>query len=48
MKIGQMFSKNLSELADYYQVDICGKTIQDITYNANKPIILHGDWEKKG
>lgn len=48
MLIGQMLNKSTSESADYFQVDICGKKLQDINYNLKKKIILHGDWEKKG
>lgn len=48
MLIGQMLNKSNSESADYFQVDICGKKVEDIIYNLDKKIILHGDWEKKG
>lgn len=42
-----------SETADYIQLDICGKTAVEAVeryrkYKSVKPIILHGDWTKKG
>lgn len=52
MKIGQMSLKGLSNKCDYIQLDICGLTKEEAlnkyrNYGTNKPIILHGDWDKK-
>lgn len=52
MKIGQMSLKTVSPKSDYIQLDICGLTEEEAlnrykNYNTNKPIILHGDWDKK-
>lgn len=53
MKIGQMSFPKLSSKADYIQLDVCGLTAQQSvdrykSYGTNLPVILHGDWEKKG
>lgn len=53
MKIGQMSIPKISEKADYLQLDICGLSIEDSVnrykkYKTNIPVILHGDWSKKG
>lgn len=51
--IGQMSIKKLSNECDYLQLDICGLNVEEAiqkykNYNSNKkPIILHGDWEKR-
>lgn len=52
MKIGQMSLNKLSNKADYIQLDICGLNKEEALekykkYNTNKPVILHGDWDKK-
>jgi hypothetical protein len=53
IKIGQISYPKLSGVADYLQLDICGLDKEQAlnkyrSYNANIPVILHGDWEKKG
>jgi len=53
MKIGQMSLPKVSEKADYIQLDICGLNENEalqryIAYQTPLPVILHGDWEKKG
>lgn len=50
---GQIGSKNLSKKADYIQLDCCGLTAKEVvekylSYKTQKPVMLHGDWEKKG
>lgn len=50
---GQMSLKTISTYSDYLQLDICGLNVKEslnryISYNTNIPIILHGDWSKKG
>lgn len=46
-------SKTLSSEADYIQLDICGLLSKEVlaryqNYRTNIPVILHGDWTKKG
>lgn len=53
MQVGQMTLKNISDKADYLQFDICGLNKREAllkyeNYNRDIPIILHGDWTKKG
>ncbi|MFJ8531153.1 hypothetical protein [Bacillus sp. NPDC094106] len=52
MKFGQMSIKKASTQADYVQLDICGLTAEEAlekyTAYAPLPVILHGDWTKKG
>lgn len=53
MNIGQMSFKKLSEESDYLQLDICGLNKEEALerykkYNKDIPVILHGDWKKKG
>lgn len=53
MKFGQMSIKKLSEQAEYLQLDICGHTPEEAVaryeaYQTTIPIVLHGDWTKKG
>ncbi|PLS19560.1 hypothetical protein CVD28_03845 [Bacillus sp. M6-12] len=53
MKFGQMSLPRLSDQADYIQLDICGLNAKEsvdryLAYKTNLPVILHGDWEKKG
>lgn len=53
MKFGQMSIKKLSEKADYLQLDICGYAPLEAvkryeSYQKNIPVVLHGDWSKKG
>lgn len=53
MKFGQMSIKGLSNKADYLQLDICGLTPDEAVarykaYNQEIPVVLHGDWTKKG
>lgn len=53
MKIGQMTLPRLSTDADYIQLDICGlnkvEALERLRYyETDKPIVLHGDWTKKG
>lgn len=53
MRIGQMSIKKLSSEADYLQLDICGHSPDEAlkrydSYETNLPVILHGDWTKKG
>lgn len=53
MKFGQMSFSKLSEQADYLQLDICGLDVSSATekylsYKKDIPVILHGDWTKKG
>lgn len=53
MLIGQMSFKTLSTNADFLQLDICGLSPQEalsryLGYNYPIPIIIHGDWSKKG
>lgn len=53
MKIGQMSFPNLSKQADYLQLDICGLDVSSsvekyLSYKKDIPVILHGDWTKKG
>lgn len=53
MKIGQISFNKISELADYLQLDICGYNKFEVLnkylkYNTKIPVILHGDWTKKG
>jgi len=53
MQFGQMSIQKISPKADYLQLDICGhspiealKRYED--YQTLIPIVLHGDWTKKG
>jgi hypothetical protein len=53
MLYGQMSIPKLSGKADYIQLDICGLNAKEsveryLAYETNLPVILHGDWEKKG
>lgn len=53
MRFGQMSIKNTSSSADYLQLDICGKKSDEaiahyLNYKTFLPVILHGDWQKKG
>lgn len=53
MKFGQMSIPKLSINADYLQLDICGHSPEDAliryeAYQTNLPVVLHGDWTKKG
>ena len=53
MRIGQMTLPRVSEKADYIQLDACGLSAVEVMsryekYNTDKPIIVHGDWTKKG
>lgn len=53
MKIGQMSLSKISEKAEYIQLDVCGLNEEEafqryIAYQTQLPVILHGDWEKKG
>lgn len=53
MKFGQMSFPRLSEKADYLQLDICGLTADEAiaryeAYGLSIPVVLHGDWTKKG
>lgn len=53
MKIGQMSISKLSNKADYLQLNACGMDANEVVakylaYEANLPVILHGDWTKKG
>lgn len=53
MKIGQMSLPKVSEKAEYIQLDICGLSEEEafmryVSYQTQLPVILHGDWEKKG
>lgn len=53
MKIGQMSISKISSKADYLQLDICGHTPLEAlkrfeNYQTSLPIVLHGDWTKKG
>ena len=50
---GQMSIKNISNKANYLQLDICNLSKKEAlekynNYNKEIPIILHGDWTKKG
>lgn len=52
MQIGQISYPYVSKKANYVQLDICGLDVIEAElkyekYN-NLPIILHGDWSKKG
>lgn len=51
--IGQISYPKLSQKTDYLQLDICGLNKDEcinkyLKYNKSIPIILHGDWTKKG
>lgn len=51
--IGQISYPKISTKTDYLQLDICGLQKEEaiskyLKYNKNIPIILHGDWTKKG
>ena len=51
--IGQISFPIVAETSDYIQLDICGLTANEavesyLCYQTDKPIFLHGDWEKKG
>ena len=53
LKLGQMSLKSISNKADYLQLDICGLNVEEavnryLNYNYDIPVILHGDWTKKG
>lgn len=53
MLIGQMSIPKLSSKADYLQLDVCGLSIEDainryLKYDSKLPVIIHGDWTKKG
>jgi hypothetical protein len=53
MKFGQMSIQKISKEADYLQLDICGHTPEEAVkryegYQTKLPIVLHGDWTKKG
>ena len=53
MKFGQMSIPKISEQADYLQLDVCGHTPEEamlryLSYGRDIPIVLHGDWTKKG
>ena len=53
MKIGQISFKKLSDKSDYLQLDICGLGTEEAlskynAYGKKIPVILHGDWTKKG
>lgn len=52
MKVGQISFNKLSNKADYLQFDICGCSSLDVMKKilsyGEVPIILHGDWTKKG
>lgn len=53
MKIGQMTLPRVSAEADYLQLDICSLSEEAaltrfLNYKTDKPIVLHGDWTKKG
>lgn len=53
MKFGQMTLSKISPVADYLQLDICGLNKDEalnryLKYNTKIPVILHGDWTKKG
>lgn len=53
MNIGQISYPKLTSAADYLQLDICGLSKDEalkryLAYNTSKPVILHGDWTKKG
>jgi hypothetical protein len=53
MLFGQMSISQVSGMADYIQLDICGLSAEEavhryLAYQTQLPVILHGDWEKKG
>lgn len=53
MLIGQMSIPKISSKADYLQLDVCGLSIENainryLKYNTKLPVIIHGDWTKKG
>lgn len=53
MKVGQISYNKLSNNCDYLQLDICGLNKDEalckyLKYKEKVPIILHGDWNKKG
>jgi hypothetical protein len=53
MLLGQMSLNKVSKKADYIQLDICGLNHEEavqryLDYQTNLPVILHGDWMKKG
>lgn len=56
MKFGQITGGNISDEAKYLQFDICGLSATDAVEKYKKikcvnysiPVILHGDWTKKG
>lgn len=53
MKFGQMSLPKLSPKADYLQLDICGRNTEEAiaryeNYKTDIPVVLHGDWTKKG
>lgn len=50
---GQMSYRKLSNKSDYLQLDICGLSPDEVIdkykkYNTSLPVIIHGDWTKKG
>ena len=52
-RFGQMSLNRISDEADYLQLDICGlrrgeAVARYLAYNTTLPVVLHGDWEKKG
>lgn len=53
MKIGQMSLAKISPAADFLQLDVCGLSPEEALhryedYSTDIPVILHGDWSKKG
>ena len=53
MLIGQMSIPKISDKADYLQLDVCGLDVESavdryVKYNTDLPVIIHGDWAKKG
>lgn len=53
MLIGQMSIPKVSEKANYLQLDVCGLSVEKaidrfLKYNTELPVIIHGDWTKKG
>lgn len=53
MLIGQMSIPKISDKADYLQLDVCGLDVESavdryVKYNTDLPVIIHGDWTKKG
>lgn len=50
---GQISYRRIYPQADYLQLDICGLSATEavsryLGYGRNIPVVLHGDWEKKG